>query len=162
MEDEHDMVMQPQPLHGDSMHADKFEVNSVCLIGLDFFMMRIVVRFNFRRNQYIVGTILNFPDVCCRFSYSLLSFQYIKQEPVYAQSKFSAPTLAIAIGSVTVFVVIVVGIVVLRKRAQRVPSSRGFVEVDQAGSPEERHVANMQMNGYENPTYLYFEMNGNA
>jgi hypothetical protein len=61
-----------------------------------------------------------------------------------------------------VFVVIVVGIVVLRKRAQRIPSNNGFVEVDQAGSPEERHVANMQMNGYENPTYRYFEMNGNA
>jgi hypothetical protein len=30
MEDEHDMVIEPQqPLHGDSFHADKFEVNSV-------------------------------------------------------------------------------------------------------------------------------------
>ena len=34
---------------------------------------------------------------------------------------------------------------------------QGFVEVDQTASPEERHVANMQMNGYENPTYKYFE-----
>ena len=32
MEDEHDMVIQPQPLHGDSIHADKFEVDSVCSV----------------------------------------------------------------------------------------------------------------------------------
>lgn len=25
-------------------------------------------------------------------------------------------------------------------------------------TPEERHVANMQINGYENPTYKYFEV----
>jgi len=72
-------------------------------------------------------------------------------------------TLGIAVGCIAVFVIIVVGIVVLRKRAQRVPVNHGFVEVDQvAASPEERHVANMQINGYENPTYKYFEMNGNA
>ena len=33
-----------------------------------------------------------------------------------------------------------------------------FPQVDPAASPEERHVANMQMNGYENPTYMYFEV----
>lgn len=37
-------------------------------------------------------------------------------------------------------------------------NSQGFVEVDQAATPEERHVANMQINGYENPTYKYFEV----
>jgi amyloid beta A4 protein len=31
------------------------------------------------------------------------------------------------------------------------------MEVDQAASPEERHIAEMQINGYENPTYKYFE-----
>ena len=35
--------------------------------------------------------------------------------------------------------------------------TQGFVEVDQAASPEEKHIASMQMNGYENPTYKYFE-----
>ena len=34
---------------------------------------------------------------------------------------------------------------------------QGFIEVDQTVTPEERHVANMQINGYENPTYKYFE-----
>lgn len=47
----------------------------------------------------------------------------------------------------------------VKKRNRRQPITHGFVEVDPAASPEERHVANMQMNGYENPTYRYFEMN---
>ena len=34
---------------------------------------------------------------------------------------------------------------------------QGFIEVDTAASPEEKHMANMQINGYENPTYKYFE-----
>jgi amyloid beta A4 protein len=42
-------------------------------------------------------------------------------------------------------------------RAPRTFSKKGFVEVDQTASPEERHLAAMQMNGYENPTYKYFE-----
>jgi len=29
---------------------------------------------------------------------------------------------------------------------------------EEAQSPEEKHVANMQINGYENPTYKYFEV----
>merc|ERR1712029_438078 len=45
----------------------------------------------------------------------------------------------------------------IKKRNGRHPHHQGFVEVDQTASPEERHVANMQMNGYENPTYKYFE-----
>lgn len=86
---------------------------------------------------------------------------YIQREPI-SENGISGATLAVAIGSITVFVVIVVGIVLLRRRAQRVPVSQGFVEVDHQGaaaSPEERHVTNMQINGYENPTYRYFEMN---
>ncbi|XP_033758807.1 amyloid-beta A4 protein-like isoform X2 [Pecten maximus] len=67
----------------------------------------------------------------------------------------------IAIGSVAVFVIIVVAVVMLRKHSHRRPVTHGFVEVDPAASPEERHVANMQMNGYENPTYQYFELNQN-
>lgn len=68
----------------------------------------------------------------------------------------------IAIGSVAVFVIIIVAIVMLRKRSHRHPVTQGFAEMDPAASPEERHVANMQMNGYENPTYKYFELNTNA
>lgn len=70
-------------------------------------------------------------------------------------------TLGLAVAGIAVFVILVAGIVVLRrKNAGRAQQNHGFVEIDQAAvSPEERHVANMQMNGYENPTYKYFESN---
>lgn len=68
-------------------------------------------------------------------------------------------SFGIAIGSVAIFVVLVVAVVMLRRRSSgRTSVTHGYVEVDPAASPEERHVANMQMNGYENPTYRYFEV----
>ncbi|XP_008543262.1 amyloid-beta-like protein isoform X2 [Microplitis demolitor] len=51
-----------------------------------------------------------------------------------------------------------VAVAVFKRRSARSPHSQGFIEVDQAATPEERHVANMQINGYENPTYKYFEV----
>jgi amyloid beta A4 protein len=45
----------------------------------------------------------------------------------------------------------------MRRRNTRYPHHQGFIEVDTAASPEEKHMANMQINGYENPTYKYFE-----
>lgn len=84
----------------------------------------------------------------------------IKSSPVAASSTGSI--FGIAIGSVAVFVIIIVAIIMIRRRpSHRHPVTHGFVEVDPAASPEERHVANMQMNGYENPTYKYFEINTN-
>ena len=44
-------------------------------------------------------------------------------------SQYAGSSMGIAIGCIAVFVVIVVGIIVLRKRSQRVPVSHGFVEV---------------------------------
>merc|ERR1711976_1135832 len=85
---------------------------------------------------------------------------YIKKMPVKNLNSIHTGTpLGIAVGSITVFIVIVVGIIVIRKRSQRPTTGGGFVEVDQvtSESPEAKHVANMQMNGYENPTYKYFE-----
>ena len=66
----------------------------------------------------------------------------------------------LAFAGVALMAAMVVGIVVLRRRAVRHPSTQGFMEVDQNATvitPEERHVANMQVNGYENPTYKFFE-----
>lgn len=65
--------------------------------------------------------------------------------------------ITLAFAGVALLTAMIVGVVLLRRHAQRSPQSQGFVEVDQAASPEERHVANMQINGYENPTYKYFE-----
>jgi len=81
--------------------------------------------------------------------------------------------MTLAFAGVAMMAAMVVGIVVIRRRNGRHPhhqlvsvqttrsargfSKKGFVEVDQTASPEEKHVASMQMNGYENPTYKYFE-----
>ncbi|KAK2190800.1 hypothetical protein NP493_68g04015 [Ridgeia piscesae] len=82
---------------------------------------------------------------------------YVKKEAMKgANAVQTGSTLGIVIGSITVFIVIIVGVVILRQRSMT-PSSRGFVEVAQNASVEERHVTKMQMNGYENPTYKYFE-----
>ena len=77
---------------------------------------------------------------------------------------FSAVPLGIAVGCITVFVVIVAGIVVMRRRGasrrygqRRAAGAPARLPLDPAASPEERHVAAMQMTGYENPTYKYFE-----
>ena len=74
---------------------------------------------------------------------------------------FSAVPLGIAVGCITVLVVIVAGVVVMRRRgaARRYGQRRaaGAPAPLPAQSPEERHVAAMQMTGYENPTYKYFE-----
>merc|ERR1712203_1352590 len=71
------------------------------------------------------------------------------------ESRSAYVTLAFA--GVALMVAMLIGVVVLRKRSSRFPSHQGFIEVDTAASPEEKHVANMQINGYENPTYKYFE-----
>ncbi|XP_037078280.1 amyloid-beta-like protein [Pollicipes pollicipes] len=64
--------------------------------------------------------------------------------------------VTVALASLALTVALVAGAVALRRR-QRAPHRQGFTEVDQAVTPEERHLAQMQVNGYENPTYRYFE-----
>lgn len=69
--------------------------------------------------------------------------------------------ITLAFAGVALLTAMIVGIVLLRRHSHRSPHGQGFVEVDQAATPEERHVANMQINGYENPTYKYFESQSN-
>lgn len=64
----------------------------------------------------------------------------------------------LAFAGMALMAAVVVGVAVVKRRSARSPHSQGFVEVDQAATPEERHVHNMQINGYENPTYKYFEV----
>lgn len=49
----------------------------------------------------------------------------------------------------------IVGVVLLRKHTQANPP--GFIKVNQSMTTEEKDVTNMQVNGYENPTYKFFE-----
>jgi amyloid beta A4 protein len=68
----------------------------------------------------------------------------------------------LAFAGIALMAAVFVGVAVAKYRAARSPHAQGFVEVDQTVAvpvtPEERHVANMQINGYENPTYKYFEV----
>lgn len=65
-----------------------------------------------------------------------------------------AAIVGIFVVMVTLFVVVAVGIAVLR---QKLRDGRCEVDADDDMSPEDRHVSVMQANGYENPTYKYFE-----
>jgi len=84
--------------------------------------------------------------------YSVRRVEIKESSPVY---------MTLAFAGIALMAAMIVGVVIIRKRNGRHPHHQGFVEVDQTASPEERHVANMQMNGYENPTYKYFEASSN-
>lgn len=80
----------------------------------------------------------------------------VRREMYHRESRSVYFTLAFA--GIALMAAAVVGVAVFKRRSARSPHSQGFIEVDQAATPEERHVANMQINGYENPTYKYFEI----
>ncbi|XP_012135482.1 amyloid-beta-like protein isoform X3 [Megachile rotundata] len=80
----------------------------------------------------------------------------VRREAYHRESRSVYFTLAFA--GIALMAAAVVGVAVFKRRSARSPHSQGFIEVDQAATPEERHVANMQINGYENPTYKYFEV----
>ncbi|XP_060532115.1 amyloid-beta-like protein [Cylas formicarius] len=83
---------------------------------------------------------------------------YSVRREVYGRKEGRSVYFTLAFAGMALMAAIVVGVAVARRRSVRSPQSQGFVEVDQAATPEERHVANMQINGYENPTYKYFEV----
>jgi len=62
-------------------------------------------------------------------------------------------TLTLTCGAL-VMSIVVIAIVLVRRRNSR--ARQGFIEVD-LYTPEERQIATMQHNGYENPTYSHFE-----
>ncbi|XP_040913316.1 amyloid-beta A4 protein-like isoform X2 [Toxotes jaculatrix] len=64
--------------------------------------------------------------------------------------------IGLMVGGVVIATVIVITLVMLRKK-QYTNIHHGVIEVDAAVTPEERHLAKMQQNGYENPTYKFFE-----
>jgi len=82
----------------------------------------------------------------------------VRREPYHLKTKWNGSVyVTLAFAGIALLTATIVGVILLRKHTQRSPHSQGFVEVDQAVTPEERHVANMQINGYENPTYKFFE-----
>ena len=86
-------------------------------------------------------------------------------------SNNSSVTVIVLVAGCALLVALVAGILINRRRSARYSHQQlvskigrtkdGFIEVDTAASPEEKHVAAMQVNGYENPTYRYFEAGSN-
>ncbi|XP_041699767.1 amyloid-beta A4 protein isoform X1 [Coregonus clupeaformis] len=64
--------------------------------------------------------------------------------------------IGLMVGGVVIATVIVISLIMLRKK-QYTSIHHGIIEVDAAVTPEERHLSKMQQNGYENPTYKFFE-----
>ncbi|CAG9836545.1 unnamed protein product [Diabrotica balteata] len=83
---------------------------------------------------------------------------YSVRREIFARKDGKSVYFTLAFAGMALMAALVVGVAVARRKTARSPQSQGFVEVDQAATPEERHVANMQINGYENPTYKYFEV----
>ncbi|XP_072385440.1 amyloid-beta-like protein [Diabrotica undecimpunctata] len=83
---------------------------------------------------------------------------YSVRREIFARKDGKSVYFTLAFAGMALMAALVVGVAVARRKTSRSPQSQGFVEVDQAATPEERHVANMQINGYENPTYKYFEV----
>ncbi|XP_056681969.1 amyloid-beta precursor protein isoform X4 [Monodelphis domestica] len=64
--------------------------------------------------------------------------------------------IGLMVGGIVIATVIVFTLVMLKKK-QYTSIHHGVVEIDAAITPEERHLSKMQQNGYENPTYKFFE-----
>ncbi|XP_046700511.1 amyloid beta (A4) precursor protein b isoform X2 [Silurus meridionalis] len=64
--------------------------------------------------------------------------------------------IGLMVGGVVIATIIVITLIMLRKK-QYSSIHHGVIEVDAAVTPEERHLSKMQQNGYENPTYKFFE-----
>jgi len=83
------------------------------------------------------------------------SFQHdeLVQETTVTSSPASPALFILSVAGVALLVAVVFGVLMIRRKSAR---AQGFVEVDPC-TPEERHVAKMQISGYENPTYRYFD-----
>ncbi|XP_017109069.2 amyloid-beta-like protein isoform X2 [Drosophila bipectinata] len=70
----------------------------------------------------------------------------------------------LSFAGIALMAAVFVGVAVAKWRTSRSPHAQGFIEVDQNVTThhpivqEEKIVPNMQINGYENPTYKYFEV----
>ncbi|EFO18580.2 hypothetical protein LOAG_09916 [Loa loa] len=81
----------------------------------------------------------------------LKHFKISTEDASTSAFKTSKNLLLVFVFAATV-IFVVFAIVLIRQRPRR----RGFIEVDVC-TPGERHVNGMQVNGYENPTYSFFD-----
>lgn len=89
---------------------------------------------------------------------------YIKKLPVHADSNSRMATpLAIVACGIAVFVIVIVGVAVVRRRSvgmspEASGCSRSVTEIDRSASRPSAASADARVpiNGYENPTYQYY------
>uniref|UniRef100_A0A8C1N7J4 Amyloid-beta A4 protein n=1 Tax=Cyprinus carpio TaxID=7962 RepID=A0A8C1N7J4_CYPCA len=97
-------------------------------------------------------------SLCKVFSRVILSFvsgvQVFFAEDV---SSNKGAIIGLMVGGVVIATIIVITLVMLRKK-QYTSIHHGIIEVDAAVTPEDPHLSKMQQNGYENPTYKFFEL----
>ncbi|CAD5216859.1 unnamed protein product [Bursaphelenchus okinawaensis] len=72
-------------------------------------------------------------------------------QPLEQSSSWTTPTTLIVLATVVMCAMGIVGIVLKHR-----PSRQGFVEVDVC-NPDDGDVSKMQINGYENPTYNFYD-----
>uniref|UniRef100_A0A8C0XY43 Amyloid-beta A4 protein n=1 Tax=Cyprinus carpio carpio TaxID=630221 RepID=A0A8C0XY43_CYPCA len=98
------------------------------------------------------------PGTVKKFSRVILSFvsgvQVFFAEDV---SSNKGAIIGLMVGGVVIATIIVITLVMLRKK-QYTSIHHGIIEVDAAVTPEDPHLSKMQQNGYENPTYKFFEL----
>uniref|UniRef100_A0A8C8F1T6 Amyloid-beta A4 protein n=1 Tax=Oncorhynchus tshawytscha TaxID=74940 RepID=A0A8C8F1T6_ONCTS len=93
-------------------------------------------------------TISSLIDMCCVDYYQVFFAEDVGSN--------KGAIIGLMVGGVVIATVIVITLIMLRKK-QYTSIHHGVIEVDAAVTPEERHLSKMQQNGYENPTYKFFE-----
>lgn len=82
----------------------------------------------------------------------------VKREPYHKQFRWgNSAYLAGGAVAVALTALAILGVTFYRKNSNRTYRNQGFFEVGQSANNEEKNVTNMQINGYENPTYKYYE-----
>uniref|UniRef100_A0A8C5QYS2 Amyloid beta like protein 1 n=1 Tax=Leptobrachium leishanense TaxID=445787 RepID=A0A8C5QYS2_9ANUR len=64
--------------------------------------------------------------------------------------------IGLLVVAVAVAMVIIISLLLIRRKPYGT-ISHGIIEVEASRSPEDKHLSKMQNQGYENPTYRYFE-----
>ena len=86
---------------------------------------------------------------------SLIQSFAMKREHTHVQRWGGSFYITMGFAGIALLTATMVGLILMRKSWLGPPS--GFTKVNQSMTPEEKDVTNMQVNGYENPTYKYFE-----
>uniref|UniRef100_A0A0N5ABF1 A4_EXTRA domain-containing protein n=1 Tax=Syphacia muris TaxID=451379 RepID=A0A0N5ABF1_9BILA len=98
------------------------------------------------------GRVHDIPALLAYAKHDVLEHEKVVQNPrSWSASRFISPSQLLIVFAVSAVAVALV-VAITRKRRQHA----GFIEVDVC-TPEERHVNGMQVNGYENPTYTFFD-----